>query len=126
MAPALFLMGIGPLARWKKASLPDLATRLRWAFATSLAAGLVLPFAMGRWSALVAFGMLLAAWVAASGVVQLYEKIRNAAGGTSAWTPVRSTARAGYGVVLARVGVAVSVTGGRPVKGRGRASAVGM
>src|SRR2546427_12596943 len=85
MAPALFLMGVGPLARWKKASIPDLATRLRWAFAASLAAGLVLPFAMGRWSALVAFGMLLAAWVAASGVVQLYEKIRNAAGRTSAW-----------------------------------------
>src|SRR5258705_286055 len=25
MAPALFLMGIGPLARWKKANLPDIA-----------------------------------------------------------------------------------------------------
>src|SRR5207344_2109975 len=28
MAPAVFLMGIGPLARWKDASLPDIATRL--------------------------------------------------------------------------------------------------
>ena len=28
MAPLVFLMGIGPLARWKKAELPDLATRL--------------------------------------------------------------------------------------------------
>jgi cytochrome c-type biogenesis protein CcmF len=117
MAPALFLMGVGPLARWKKASIPDLATRLRWAFAASLAAGLVLPFAMGRWSALVAFGMLLAAWVAASGVVQLYEKIRNAAGGTSAWTRLRSTPRATYGMLLAHFGVAVFVTGVTLVKG---------
>ena len=31
MAPALFLMGVGPLARWKQAELPDLARRLRWA-----------------------------------------------------------------------------------------------
>src|SRR5690606_5925808 len=29
MAPALFLMGIGPLARWKRTELPDLAGRLR-------------------------------------------------------------------------------------------------
>src|SRR3954471_17383732 len=51
MAPALFLMGIGPIARWKKAELPELALRLRWAFAISVAAALVLPFTMGRWSA---------------------------------------------------------------------------
>ena len=117
MAPALFLMGVGPLARWKKASIPDLATRLRWAFAASLAAGVVLPFAMGRWSALVAFGLLLAAWVAASGVVQLYQKIRNAAGGTSAWARLRSTPRATYGMLLAHFGVAVFVTGVTLVKG---------
>ena len=117
MAPALFLMGIGPLARWKKASLPDLATRLRWALAASLAAGLVLPFAMGRWSALVAFGLLLAAWIAASGIVQLYEKIRNAAGGASAWTRLRGTPRATYGMLLAHFGVAVFVVGVTLVKG---------
>jgi cytochrome c-type biogenesis protein CcmF len=117
MAPALFLMGIGPLARWKKASLPDLATRLRWALAASLAAGLVLPFAMGRWSALVAFGLLLATWVAASGIVQLYEKIRNASGGASAWARLRSTPRATYGMLLAHFGVAVFVTGVTLVKG---------
>ena len=117
MAPALFLMGIGPLARWKKASLPDLATRLRWAFATSLAAGLVLPFAMGRWGALVAFGLLLAAWVAASGVVQLYEKVGNAANGASAWARLHNTPRATYGMLLAHFGVAVFVTGVTLVKG---------
>jgi len=117
MAPALFLMGIGPLARWKKASVPDLAARLRWAFAASLAAGLVLPFAMGRWSALVAFGLLLAAWVAASGVVQLYEKIGNAANGASAWARLRNTPRATYGMLLAHFGVAVFVVGVTLVKG---------
>ena len=36
MAPAMFLMGIGPIARWKKASLPELAVRLRWAFVISV------------------------------------------------------------------------------------------
>jgi cytochrome c-type biogenesis protein CcmF len=117
MAPALFLMGIGPLTRWKKANLPDIAARLRWAFAASLVAALAIPFAMGRWSPLVAFGILLAAWVAASGVVQLYEKIGNAANGASAWARLRNTPRATYGMLLAHFGVAVFVTGVTLVKG---------
>src|SRR5207247_1885400 len=40
MAPALFLMGVGPLARWKRTSLPELAVLLRWALGVSLAIGL--------------------------------------------------------------------------------------
>ena len=37
MAPAVFLMGVGPLARWREAQLPDLARRLRWALLASRA-----------------------------------------------------------------------------------------
>ena len=117
MAPALFLMGIGPLARWKKANLPDIAARLRWALMVSLVGALAIPFAMGRFSALVAFGLLLAAWVAASGIVQLYEKIGNAANGASAWARLRNTPRATYGMLLAHFGVAVFVVGVTLVKG---------
>src|ERR671928_1435614 len=52
MAPALFLMGVGPLARWKRSALPELAVLLRWALAVSLAVGLILPLAFGQWHAL--------------------------------------------------------------------------
>ena len=31
MTPLVFLMGIGPLARWKQAAVPDLWRLLRWA-----------------------------------------------------------------------------------------------
>src|SRR6476619_3323783 len=48
MAPALFLMGVGPLARWKRSSVPELAVLLRWALAVSLAVGLLLPLAFGQ------------------------------------------------------------------------------
>src|SRR5258708_20164092 len=59
MAPALFLMGIVPLARWKKANLPDIAARLRWAFAASLVAALAIPFAIARSSPLVSSALPL-------------------------------------------------------------------
>ena len=66
MAPALFLMGVGPLARWKRASLPELAVRLRWAFGVSLVLGFLSPFLFGDWSALVGFGLALALWIVLS------------------------------------------------------------
>ena len=63
MAPLVFLMGLGPLARWKRAELPTHATQLKWAFATAVVLALVLPFVGGRWSPGIAFGLLLALWI---------------------------------------------------------------
>jgi cytochrome c-type biogenesis protein CcmF len=103
MAPALFLIGVGPLARWKRASLPELAVRLRWALAVSLALGLLLPFAMGRWSALVGFGLFLAGWIFITTVLSFKKRLRQT--------------RAHYGMALAHVGVAVFVVGVTLVKG---------
>jgi cytochrome c-type biogenesis protein CcmF len=102
MAPALFLMGIGPLARWKHTSLPELAVLLRWALAISLATGLLLPLALGKWSAMVGFGLALAIWVFLSAVLSLRKGART---------------RSHYGMVLAHIGVGVFVVGVTLVKG---------
>jgi cytochrome c-type biogenesis protein CcmF len=103
MAPALFLMGVGPLARWKRASLPELAVLLRWALAVSLVLGLILPFAFGQWHALVGFGLSLAAWVVLTALLSFRRR----------WKQTRSH----YGMVVAHVGVAVFVVGVTLVKG---------
>ena len=60
MAPALFLMGVGPLARWKQASVPATWCGCAWALAVSVAVGIAVPLCMGRWTPLVALGLLLA------------------------------------------------------------------
>jgi cytochrome c-type biogenesis protein CcmF len=117
MAPALFLMGVGPITRWKKAELPELAVRLRWAFAVSLATAILLPFALGRWSALVSFGLLLSAWIAASSFVHLRERVKNAATGAGTWSRLRTTPLGYYGMLVAHLGVAVFVAGVTLVKG---------
>jgi len=117
MAPALFLMGVGPLARWKKAHIPELAVRLRWAFGVSIVIALLLPFTLGRWSALVSFGLMLAVWIAAASVVSLAERVRHAAGGAGAWARLATTPRAYYGMLLAHLGIAVFVVGVTLVKG---------
>jgi cytochrome c-type biogenesis protein CcmF len=101
LAPALFLMGVGPLARWKRASLPELAVRLRWALAVSLALGLLLPLLFGDWRAMVGFGLALAIWIMASALLTL--------------KGLKKT-RAHYGMVTAHIGVAVFVVGVTLVK----------
>ncbi len=117
MAPALFLMGVGPLARWKKAQLPELAARLYWALGVSVAAALVVPFAMGRFSALVGFGVWLAAWIIASAATSLADRVKHAGGGAGIVNRLRGTPRSYYGMLLAHVGVAVFVIGVTLVKG---------
>jgi cytochrome c-type biogenesis protein CcmF len=116
MAPALFLMGIGPLARWKSASLPELAVRLRWAFGISMVTGLLLPFAMGHWSALVSLGLILACWIFATAGYNLWTRIKPASGAVD-WSRALSQPRSYYGMLLAHCGVAVFVVGVTMVKG---------
>jgi cytochrome c-type biogenesis protein CcmF len=117
VAPALFLMGAGPIARWKQASLPELAVRLRWALAVSFATAALLPLAFGRWSALVGFGLFLAVWILASAAVSLRERLRHASGAAGIRARLATTPRAFYGMLLAHVGVAVFVVGVTLVKG---------
>ncbi len=102
MAPALFLMGVGPLAKWKRQSVPELAVLLRWALAVSVALGLLLPLAFGRWSALTGLGLALALWIAITGFLSLKKRPRGS--------------RAYLGMVVAHLGVAVFVVGVTLVK----------
>jgi cytochrome c-type biogenesis protein CcmF len=115
MAPLVFLMGIGPLARWKKAELPALRVRLQWAFATALVLALVLPFLGGKWSPMIAFGLLLALWIAATTVVNLRERVATAPG--RGMQRLARQPRGYWGMLLAHLGVAVFIAGVTLVKG---------
>ena len=118
MAPALFLMGVGPVARWKSAALPELAVRLKWAAGVSIAVALVLPAVLGQWSWGVAFGLLLAAWIVATSAVSLAHRVRASAGRTLA-AKLASSSRSYYGMLIAHLGIAVFVIGVTLVRGYG-------
>jgi cytochrome c-type biogenesis protein CcmF len=118
MVPALFLMGVGPLARWKQASLPDLAVRLRWAFGAAVLTAIVLPFVMGKWTPLIALGLLLAAWIVASGAVNLRERlVQLEASHPRVSARLRSLPRGYWGMLVAHLGVAVFLVGVTLVRG---------
>ena len=116
MTPAIFLMGIGPLAQWKKTSLPELATRLRWAFAVSIVTALALPFTLGHWTPLVSLGLLLAIWIVTTAAVDLRERLAHA-DGSSLLGRLAVMPRSDWGMVLAHCGVALFIVGVTMVKG---------
>jgi cytochrome c-type biogenesis protein CcmF len=111
MAPAMFLMGVGPIARWKKASLPDLVTRLRWAFVISVLSAIVLPFVLGGFKWLVSLGLLLAIWIVTTIFVNLWERVRVTSGQLNTFQKLRTQSRSYYGMQLAHLGVAVFIVG---------------
>lgn len=111
MAPAIFLMGVGPIARWRKASLPELAVRLRWAFAASVITAVLLPFVMGSWKPLASLGLLLAIWIVVTAILNVRDRVKTTSGQLSLVTKLRMQSRSYYGMQLAHVGVAVFIVG---------------
>jgi len=114
MAPAIFLMGVAPLARWKEAKLPELAVRLKWALGVSVAVALILPFVVGEWTPLISLGFLLAAWVVATTIVNLRHRLRQFDG--SLISRIMRQPRSYYGMLFAHFGIAVFIVGVTMVK----------
>ena len=119
MAPAMFLMGIGPISRWKKSSVPDLASKLKWAFVVSVVSALLLPFTMGTWNVLVSFGLLMALWIALAGIVNLWTRLKQMSRGegNTVWNSLTSLPNSYYGMLCAHCGVAVFIVGVTLVNG---------
>lgn len=116
MTPAIFLIGVGPISRWKQMSLPTLVVRLRWAFAVSVVSALIAPYFIGEWKPLVSFGLLLAFWIIVCAFVNLRHRLSNSGQG-SLFTRLARQSRSYYGMHCAHLGVAVFVIGVTLVNG---------
>lgn len=114
MAPLVFMMGLGPIARWKHATVPDIWKRVRWAFVSSMVIALLLPFVMGSWTPLIALGFMLAAWVISTTFLNLRHRL-----GTDGSLLERLKAQppSYYGMQFAHLGIAIFVIGVTMVKG---------
>ncbi len=116
MAPALFLMAVGPISRWRNATLPDLVARLKWAFGIAVAVGIVVPFLMGKWLPLVALGLLLAAWIVAACTTAIVHRFQSTPA-SGFFAKLTANSPSYYGMHIAHMGIAVFVVGIALVKG---------
>ena len=112
MVPVVVLLGIGPLARWKEASLPSLLHRLRWAALAAVLGVLVTSWLFGRISAVASLGLLMAYWIVASVVVDIVERLRSPGGAQlGVVARMRQWPRSLVGMWLAHLGVAAFALG---------------
>ncbi len=112
MTPLVFLMGVGPLARWKQTELPDLAHRLKWAAGSAVVATVIVAFAKGGVGIVAATGLLMAFWILASVATDLVERLKPAGGvRASVVHRARQIPRSLVGMMIAHVGVAIFILG---------------
>ncbi len=107
MAPTVFLMGVGPLARWKETDLPSLALRLRWAAVVTVLASLATGWLAGEVRPVSTLGLVMAFWIAASVATDVWERVHPAgAAWAEAGTRARQIPRALVGMMVAHLGIA--------------------
>ncbi len=118
MAPLVFLMGVGPLARWKQATVPELWHRLRWAAMVAVVVALLHGWMAGAVTPWALLGLLLAWWVVASISTDVWMQLRQREGhaATGIGQRLREVPRATWGMWLAHLGVAVFIFGVTLVK----------
>lgn len=116
MAPALFLMGIGPIAKWRRAPVLELATKLRWALGVTIITVAITPLLVRSWTPMIGLGLALAAWITISSIANIWMRIQ--ASPNQAWiTTLKNQTASYYGMMLAHIGVAVFILGVTMVAG---------
>jgi cytochrome c-type biogenesis protein CcmF len=123
MAPAAFLMGIGPISRWRESPVPQLAARLKWAFGIAVAAAVLITLTSGsiggKTSILgglaFAIGIFLGLWLIAASCVAVYERAGQVK--AASWPErLRSMPGGFWGMIIAHAGVGVFCIGVSCVK----------
>jgi cytochrome c-type biogenesis protein CcmF len=104
ITPALFLMGVGPLLRWKGDSVPDVLHRLKWALGVSMATGLLLPLTLEGYKPWAVLGLGLATWILLTVLIAFRERVKSVA-------HLTTLPRAFWGMHLAHLGLAIGIAG---------------
>ncbi|QYJ97869.1 heme lyase NrfEFG subunit NrfE [Shewanella alkalitolerans] len=100
-------MGIGPSIRWKRAKAGELKAKLLVPAIVSAVIGVVTPFLVdGKFNAWVMFGIGLAAWVTFATLRAAYDIMQSKDG-----LSLARMGRSQLGMIIAHLGIAVSVVG---------------
>jgi len=117
MAPTIFLMGIGPMARWKETALPDLAQRLKWALGVAVLAAIGTGWLAGSIHLLATCGLLMAYWIICSVATDFWERVApQGKGFAELRRKTGQLPRALVGMMVAHLGVAAFCLGVTLVK----------
>jgi cytochrome c-type biogenesis protein CcmF len=121
MAPAAFLMAVGPIARWRDAPVPELAAKLKWALGVSVVATLVIAATSGRYSSshtggttfgaiAFALGIFFGLWLVTASIAAVLDRARQVKAPTFG-ARLRALPAGFWGMIVAHAGVGVFCIG---------------
>ncbi len=109
MVPFALLLGIGPLVRWRKDEPAKFIKRFVIAVIATVVGALALPYLFDETFDSIAFiGFLMAVWVFVLAFMEVYERATHRHGFVEG---LKHLPRSYWGMVLAHLGVAVTIIG---------------
>ncbi|MEM7304576.1 MAG: heme lyase CcmF/NrfE family subunit, partial [Pseudomonadota bacterium] len=112
MLPLIFLMGIGPIAKWRKVSFKDLFQELKLLFSLAVVLGVILPLAIyGNTTVMTVIGIIAAMWAVLSSIYALARIVRKRDSSTSVFRAVTKIPVAMFGMAVAHFGIGIFILG---------------
>ncbi|EIJ68455.1 heme lyase CcmF/NrfE family subunit [Haemophilus parahaemolyticus] len=109
MAPFAFILGIGPLVKWRRDEISAIRTPVMISLVMMIALGFSLPYLVGdRITATSVMGVMMSAIIV---ILSLYEMHTRATHRHSFLTGIFKLSRSHWGMVFAHLGVAMTVFG---------------
>ena len=109
MVPFAFILGIGPLVKWRRDQISAIRTPVMISLVMMIALGFGLPYLVGnRITATSVMGVMMSAIIV---ILSLYEMHTRATHRHSFLTGIFKLSRSHWGMVLAHLGVAMTVFG---------------
>tara|TARA_R110002095_G_scaffold71801_1_gene61115 strand:+ start:1628 stop:3583 length:1956 start_codon:yes stop_codon:yes gene_type:complete len=109
MIPLLLVMGLGPMASWKRADLSGIVSRLGFVFAASLVAALAFFYIAGGGEMMAAVWLGLGLWLMAATFYEWAERVKLFK--ANSLKRIIRQPRASVGMSLGHFGLAVAVLG---------------
>ena len=110
IVPFVFILGIGPLTRWKQQSAQAMSKQFWFALGLSVSSGVLINFSYDEPAYMAALGLVLAAWVLITTVQEVMQRI-DVLPEASVMSKLSRLTPSHWGMVLGHLGFAVTLIG---------------
>ena len=112
MLPLVVLMGIGPIAKWRRVSSKELFAKLKILLILGVVLGIVMPLAIYRNTTIMtAVGIAAGAWAILTSLYAVTRLLAKRDASTSITKALSKIPRAMYGMVIAHIGIGLFIFG---------------
>jgi len=112
MLPLVVLMGIGPIAKWRRVSFKELFEKLKFIFVLAVILGVIMPLAIYRDTTIMTtVGIIAGAWAILTSIYSVSRLVTKRDASTSVIKALSKIPRAMYGMVVAHIGIGLFIFG---------------